>query len=116
MVIVIGGILVTLTGLLVNNLLVISRQSKDLTIANAYAENKIESLRSAGYLGVEEGTYDFTTELPDNLRQPRSATYTVTSPSPDLKQIDVILSYYSGQGAENLTYRSYLGELGVGQY
>lgn len=90
----------------------------DMTVINALAENKVESLRSKGFSGITNGTVDFTAELPATIGTPRSASYTVSDSSlgPSVKNIDINVSYNDYGTTRQTAYRTYLGELGVGQY
>jgi prepilin-type N-terminal cleavage/methylation domain-containing protein len=101
-----------------NLLGVINDRARDTATVNALVEHKVEALRSLSFVGVSDGTVDFTDELPSTIASPgtRSAEYVVTSLSASLKQIDITVSYdHLGQN-RSLEYRTYLGELGVGQY
>lgn len=90
----------------------------DTTVVNALAENKIESLRSKGFAGVTNGTVDFTSELPATIAGPRSASYTISDSvtGTSLKIIDITISYSDFGHTRQFAYKTFLGELGVGQY
>lgn len=91
-------------------------RARDTAIINALAENKVESLRSAKYTSLTNGTTDFTSELPQTISKPRSATYQVTAPNSGLKQVDLNITYNDHGRQKTLSYKTYVGELGVGQY
>jgi len=114
--IVVSAILV----LAVNTILIshayLSQRGRDLVLSNAYAELKIESLRSAGFLGLNDGTANITNELPSELSTPRSGTLVISSPSTGLKQAVITISYNEQGRTRTHTYKTYIGELGVGQY
>ncbi len=106
---------------LITNLYSISDRSYDLMLANSSAENKFEDLRSGTFLGLSDGPYDFTTELPSSLGSPKSATYTVgnsslVNVSAAVKEINMTIVYNSHGKTQTLEYSGYIGELGVGQY
>lgn len=88
----------------------------DLNTINALAENKIESLRSIGYIGLENGTTDFSNELPASINAPKSASYTVSTPSPGIKQVDLTVTYTLQNRLQSIEFKTYVGEVGVGQY
>lgn len=94
----------------------VNDRSRDLSVVHALVENKVETLRSASFTSVNTGTTDFTSELPVTIGRPRSATYTITAVNSALKQVDVAISYSDHGSTRSLTYRTYIGELGVGQY
>lgn len=90
-------------------------RAADLTRANMIAERKIESLRSAGFNTMTDGVTDFTTELDPSFTEPRQAEYTITTPSPGVKEIEVDIEYTANGSLENLTFRSIITELGIAQ-
>lgn len=92
-------------------------RANDMNTINSLVENKVESLRSIGFTGLENGTTNFTNELPPGIDSPRSATYTISSPhQPDIKQIDILIDYTDQGRPQSVSYKTYVGELGVGQY
>src|SRR5690242_15472751 len=90
-------------------------QLKDLTLANSYAESKIESLRNLGYNSLAVGTTTVTSELPSDLQPPRSGTLQISNPQSGLKQIDLTITYNDQGATRTYSYTTYIGELGVGQ-
>lgn len=112
---VVGILVPTLAGF-VNTLNRLNDRARDMSIINSLAENKIEGLRSVGFGGLPNGATDFTSELPVTIGSPRSANYTVTSPNTGIKQVDLAVSYNDHGSTKTVNYRTYIGELGVGQY
>ncbi len=90
-------------------------RAADLTRANIIAEQKLEVLRSQGFNTLNNGTIDFTDELNLSFTEPRSATYTVTTLSPGVKQIDLNIQYTDAGVNRELDFRSIQTELGVAQ-
>lgn len=90
-------------------------RASDLTYANILAENKIESLRSAGYNSLVDGTYDFTGDLTATFTKPRQANYIITTPENGIKVIEVNIKYTQSGIARDLQYKSMISELGVAQ-
>jgi Tfp pilus assembly protein PilE len=113
---VVGSILVGSTVLITTSYSRISARTLYLTVANSYAENKVESLRSLGFLGLADGTTDITNELPTELKNPRSASVQISSPSATTKKVDLTITYNDQGAPRTYTYTTYIGELGVGQY
>lgn len=103
---------------MINALTQLNDRAYDMTTINALVENKVESLRSKGYAGISSGTVDFSSELPATIAAPRSASYTVSDSAsgPSLKAINITISYNDYGSTRQLAYKTYLGELGVGQY
>lgn len=94
----------------------VAQRGRDVSVVNSYAENKIESLRSAGFLGVVNGTTNLTSELPIELNAPRSATLVVSAETTSIKRVTLTVTYSDQGTARTYTYTTFLGELGVGQY
>ncbi len=94
----------------------INQRGRDTSVVNSFVETKIESLRSKGFLGLSNGGTDISNELPSELGTPRSASLNISEVNSATKKI-VINVYYTQQGQDqNISYTSYIGELGVGQY
>ena len=114
--IIVGAILVGAATLLIVSYTHLTQRSLDLTIANSFAENKIESLRSIGFSGLNNPNTDITNELPVELKSPRDASLKISSVSTDIKKVDLSLTYNDQGSPRTYTYATYIGELGVGQY
>ncbi len=113
---VVGSIFASITSLIVVNQSRISQHGRDLTLANSFAEVKIEGLRSAGFNNLTAGTSDITSELPSELKAPRSSVLSILDISPGVRQIDLSITYSDQGTPRTFEYRTYVGELGVGQY
>lgn len=94
----------------------LSQKHRDLVVANAFVEQKVEALRSVGFLGLNDGTSDISNEMPSELNSPRSGSLQISTPSGGLRQIDITINYNEQGTSRTYTYRTYVGELGVGQY
>lgn len=116
--IVVAGIFIIGMSSAVSNLNTANTRAENLSVANAFAESKVEELRNAKFVALPpNGTaVDFTDELPQRLPEPRSASYLVTDLSAATKQINVTLEYNDFGSSRELTYSTVIGELGVGQY
>jgi prepilin-type N-terminal cleavage/methylation domain-containing protein len=93
-----------------------SQRVRNLALVNSFAENKIESLRSAGFLAISDGTTDISAQLPSDLWSPKSATLEISSATSGLKNVVLAITYNDGGQPKTLNYQTYVGELGVGQY
>jgi prepilin-type N-terminal cleavage/methylation domain-containing protein len=93
-----------------------SQRVRNLIIVNSFVENKVEALRSAGFLSIEDGTTDISNELPTDLRSPKSASLHIGSATSGLKDINISIIYNDSGTQQTYNYQTYLGELGVGQY
>ena len=114
--IVVGAIVITGANGIIVAQGYISQRGRDLVLANAFVEGKIESLRSTGFLGLTDGTTVITDELPSELNAPRSGTLTVSSYNAAIKRIEISITYNEQGAARTYSYTSLIGELGVGQY
>jgi type II secretory pathway pseudopilin PulG len=94
----------------------LGQKHRDLVVANAFVEQKVEALRSIGFLGLSNGTTNITGEMPAELNSPRSGSLDISTPSDGLKKIDLSITYNEQGTARTYTYTTYIGELGVGQY
>jgi prepilin-type N-terminal cleavage/methylation domain-containing protein len=94
----------------------IAQRGRDVSVTNSFVENKVESLRSAGFLNLTNGTTDITAELPTELNRPRSASLEISDESTSIKRIDLSITYSDQGQPRTYTYTTYVGELGVGQY
>jgi len=117
----VAGFIMIGLSVMMTNLYAVSDKSRDLILVNSTAEDKFEDLRSSTFLGLSDGTYDFTTELPTSLGEPRSASYTIADSSlanvgPAVKEITMTITYTNRGSASTYEYSGYIGELGVGQY
>ena len=116
--IVIGAFFTGAVSTLLVNSAKIAQRSRDVAVVNSFAENKIESLRSIGYLGlnITDPPTNISSELPIELRTPRNATLDINQYSISIKQA-VLSIEYNDQGAQKIySYTTLIGELGVGQY
>lgn len=110
------GILVPTIAGLITSLNRLNDQARDMTLINSLSENKVEGLRSQGFSAISNGTYTFTNELPATIAGPKSATYTVTTPSTGMRQVELTFTYNDHGKQRTLKYYTYVGEVGVGQY
>src|SRR5579862_6210342 len=87
------GIILASMSLSLINQTHISQENRDLVLANAYVEGKVEALRSAGFKSLANGTTDISSELPSELGSPRSATLTISSLDVSTEKIDISVTY-----------------------
>lgn len=113
---IVGAILVGSLSTAVNNQTYLSQRAKGVTIANSYVENKVEELRSRGYLAIADGTTNLNSELPTTLPAPRTGSLVVSSSTAGVKTVDITISYNEQGKQRTYAYKTYIGELGVGQY
>ena len=113
---IVGGLLAGSVALLLGLHTHLAQKGRDVSVTNSYVENKVESLRSIGYLGLTNGTTNLTSELPSELKAPRSASMVISDESAAIKQIDITVTYNDQGTARTYSYTTYVGELGVGQY
>lgn len=114
--IIVGSIITSAAMLILISHTRLSQRGRDLIIANAYAERKVESLRSLGFSGLGLGTTNITSELPTELNTPRSGSVEVSSQSSAVKKVVLTITYNDQGASRTYSYTTYVGELGVGQY
>lgn len=93
----------------------LSQSNKNTVIANAFAEAKIEALRSQGYLAIPGGNTDISSELPATLPPPKQATLQIDASTAGLKEIVLTITYNNSGATKSEQYKTIIGELGVGQ-
>lgn len=99
----------------VRSLIVLNNRARDLSLVSLAAENKIEQLRSSGFNSLSVGTTDFSSELPEEISNPKTASYTIANPESDVKEITVSISYWDYSETKTRQYKTVVTELGVGQ-
>src|SRR5579884_2493513 len=104
----VAGVIIPAVSVALINLSAINYRARDQALANMLAQNKVETLRSLGYNAVNNGTVDFSSELPSTFNSPKSASYTVSSPATGLKQVDVSISYTVYGQSRSVSYRTYI--------
>jgi prepilin-type N-terminal cleavage/methylation domain-containing protein len=113
--VVVAGFIIPAVAVAITNLAIVNKVARDQALANMIVQNKVETLRSAGFNSVNNGTTSFVAELPSVMGSPKSASYTVSTPQTGIKLIRVSLSYTEYHRTKNLAYKTYISELGVGQ-
>ena len=116
MTIVVGSIMIGSAALALISQQHLSQRDRDLVVANSYVEQKVEALRSIGFLGLSIGTTNITAEMPSELNSPRSGSLQISSYSASIKQVDISITYNDQGTSRTYSYTTYIGELGVGQY
>ena len=112
---VVGGIIIASASLIIGNYSHLSGKGRNLVLSNSFVEAKAEALRSTGYNGLNDGITDIGNELPAELAQPRSASLQISASGAGLKQVDITVTYSDQGTPRTYSYRTYIGELGVGQ-
>jgi type II secretory pathway pseudopilin PulG len=114
--IVLIGIFTATVAMLQSNTSRLAERGRDVTSLNSFAEDKIEALRSKGYLSISTGTQNISSELPSELNSPKSATLSVSSIPDAIKKVDLSITYNEQGTNRTYSYTTYIGEIGVGQY
>ncbi len=93
----------------------LNRHSRNLAVATALAEQKMETYRDAGYAAIPTGSpaENFSSSLPSNFGSPKSALANVTIVQPGLKQVDVILSYTEDGRPKTVRLRTLMAQRGI---
>lgn len=112
--IVVGATFLGSLSLVTNNYTNLGKRSRNLLLVNSFAEAEIEQLRNNTYNSLNLGTTSLTSQLPSQLPG-RSGSMTISQAQTGLKQIDISISYNDLGITRTYTYRTYEGELGVGQ-
>lgn len=113
---IVGGLLAGSVALFLGLHVHVAQRGRDVSVTNSFVENKVESLRSAGFLALTNGTTDITNEMPSELNRPRSASLEISDESAAIKRVDISVTYSDQGTPRTYTYSTFIGELGVGQY
>lgn len=109
--IVVGGLFLLSLTQITNNYIIIGGKSRNVVLANSYAEGKLETLRNIGFSGLSNGTTNVGAELPSQLSGPKSASLVISAPLPNLKKADLTVSYSDRGTNRTATYSAYIGEI-----
>lgn len=91
-------------------------KSYHLEMATRAGEKQIESLRNSQYGAlVPDTTMDFSSELPDELPDPKTGSVYVSEPELGLRRVDVTITYNERGGAKTVKQSSFIGIIGIGQ-
>lgn len=98
------------------NMQITEVRSQRLDLAQRAARSQIEVLRNSGYSNLTPGsTIDFTSSLPAALPAGKKGTVTVSEPLPELRRVDVTITYMDYKIPQNVTLSSDIGVIGIGQ-
>lgn len=93
----------------------LNKQARNLAVATALAEKKLEIYRDAGFNALPLGTpaETFTASLPASLGSPKSAVANISSPQAGLKQVDVMISYTDDKKTKKVQVSTYMAQRGI---
>lgn len=91
-------------------------RSQHLDLALRAARTEIESLRNTGYNALTPGSnITFTSSLPASLPPDRAGTVVVSQPLPELRRVDVTVTYTDYGKQQTVVLSSNIGVIGIGQ-
>lgn len=94
----------------------LQRKTSHIDSATRAAQREIETLRNDNYGSLIAGqTLDFTDQLPATLPKDRAGTAAISEPSPDLKRVDVTVTYTESGRQEKVVLSSLIGVIGITQ-
>jgi prepilin-type N-terminal cleavage/methylation domain-containing protein len=110
------GLVITGIGGLYYMMQIAEVRSQHLDLALRAARTQIESLRNNGYNALTPGSnINFTASLPSSLPTDRVGTVVVSQPLPELRRVDVTVTYTDYGKAQTVTLSSNIGVIGIGQ-
>lgn len=110
------GVVVASISTLFISINTLQRKTSRVDSATRAAQREIEMLRNDNYGALAAGQdIDFTDQLPNSLPADRNGTVTVSEPSPDLKRVDVTITYTDGGKQERIVLSSLIGVIGITQ-
>ena len=94
---------------------ILNAQARNISLATALAEKKLETYRDAGYSAIPTGNpaETFTSEMVPQLGSPRSATTIVTVPQAGLKQVDVKVMFTQNGRTQNIQLSTLVAQRGI---
>lgn len=114
--VIVMGIVILSIGNLYYDMQVAEVKSQHTDLAVRAARTKIEKLRNTGYESLTPGTsLDFTSELPAALPPTKQGTVAISQPLPDLRRVDVTVTYTDYNSPQTVTLSSDIGIIGLGQ-
>jgi len=114
--IIVLGIVISSLGGLYYIMQVIEVQSQHLDLATRAARTEIEDLRNNGYNSLTPGSnIDFTASLPAALPRDKKGQVAVSQPLPELRRVDVSVTYTDYGKPQAITLSSDIGIIGLGQ-
>ncbi len=94
----------------------IQAQTTYADLATRAAAREIESLRNDNYASLTPGqSIDFTSQLPSGLPRGSTGSVQVSQPAPDLRRVDVTITYNSNGKQRNVKLSSLIGVIGITQ-
>lgn len=91
-------------------------RSRNLDLATRAAQTEIEVLRNNSYNSLTPGTsINFTSSLPAGLPRDKQGVAAISQPQPDLRQVDVTITYTDGSTPETVKLSSTIGVIGIGK-
>lgn len=93
----------------------LNKHARNMAVATALAEKKIETYRDGGYAALPVGSpaENFSSELPANFGSPKSAVANVSETTPGLKRVDVIITYTEDSQPKNISISTLMAERGI---
>lgn len=114
-VVVLGIVIASMAGLYYT-MQVVQVQSQHLDLATRSARTEIENLRNNGYNALTPGnTINFTSDLPTGLPPGKQGTVVISQPLPELRRVDVTITYSDYGKSQKVTLSSNIGIIGIGQ-
>lgn len=110
------GVVITGIGGLYYIMQIAEVRSQHLDLALRAARTQIEGLRNNGYNALTPGSnINFTASLPSSLPPDRVGTVVVSQPLPELRRVDVTVTYTDYGKQQTVTLSSNIGVIGIGQ-
>jgi type II secretory pathway pseudopilin PulG len=93
----------------------LSKQSRNLAVATALAEQEVEKWRNSPYTAIPIGTPadDFSSSLPANFGSPKSALANITESPTGIKNVDVVVTYYDDNRPKKIELTTLIGQRGI---
>ena len=93
----------------------LNKEARNLAVATALAQQKIETYRDAGFTAIPTGSpaETFSSVLPANFGSPKSATTTVTESPSGLKTVDVVITWVDDHRTKKVEMTTLIAQRGI---
>lgn len=116
---VVTAVFISITAAAIINIFILTgklnKQARNMAVATALAEQKLETYRDAGFNAIPTGSpaETFTSVLPANFGSPKSAIANVSSPQPGLKRVDIVITYTDDRRTKNVRLTTLMAQRGI---
>ncbi|HSX48544.1 MAG TPA: prepilin-type N-terminal cleavage/methylation domain-containing protein [Candidatus Nanoarchaeia archaeon] len=91
----------------------LNRRARNITLATQAAQQEIEVLRNTAYASLPIGSTDFSSSLPGELQDPKTATAVIAESPVGLKRVDITISYGESGRSKQIQFSTAISQIGI---